>query len=765
MEITNGITDQPTVTELNHVALAIAAMALTHYAFARPLMTTGPNGKLFWMWLATLIWAFVFPLIMIFSDAYSGTLTGEAFFVIIKIISVAVGVLTMQSFISYFHVKGHVSVFALTWVMNMIVVANISEAVMTQFKNYLEPEDPTQDPNIVDLINAGIGAGLNCVLLWQSVAGPGMRVIKSGENNIRLASDYRPWFIISYTAWNMLFRSRLIENTSWLVFFTVSLLLPLIEHFNGEGDWLQIRGIGLLAYLVYGLGLTPGEGRLFPVYNTDGYYKAGDDASFISAFQRNDVYRWGLIVVGGITLGLSLWECRVQSRTFLGVFTTTRHEVPDKLGLPSLPHLHTPAPGIQVGKQIRMNRRGTAPAWQVNLEILGGASLLLGVTLYCVFGSMIEPRDWTFGVVLGVLFVAALLFSTAARLFPLVAHVFVLLSLVIVIPYSEAFRTMSTGFEYVALYSVYFVAFLISILRIDNVLRQNKAEEVGYYEIGTSNPWSRFARWLGDDMFPSNNIMDSAGYSWALFGVVAFSILVESVQDVINGNYLNAAAGAYLVAAMPRAAMHKYDPKVAFFAPIRKSWNHILFIDNSHTGFYDLVYETRWPWVLLFISTRLAFAYDESRSHFGSLLVIFAASLFTEAPRSFVKLDPHLFIQNYSYVILFQSIVLAFYDPFETYADTSDWFNENAVTAWGAANCGFVLLHMIYKGVNYKDGSDQRRTSMGSRASRESLDNATGKRISVASISAQEERRASRRRSSVELEQGNAATGKVDPGL
>merc|ERR1712032_67451 len=133
-----------------------------------------------------------------------------------------------------------------------------------------------------------------------------------------------------------------------------------------------------------------------------------------------------------------------------------------------------------------------------------------------------------------------------------------------------------------------------------------------------------------------------------------------------------------------------------------------------------MVYETDWFWVAMYTSWNLCFCLDERREHFAAVVVTLLVSLVTDLPRPLGS-DPHLWAQTRVFTLVFYYILITIYDPFQEFADSRFWFTEDAVRFWGMANLGACVLYSIYKGVTYGDGSDQRRVSIGSRASRESL--------------------------------------------
>lgn len=284
-----------------HLLISLAAPALVWFLFAKPLMTIGPKKSLGLMGLTVFVWCILFPVIMITTGSTKLSISGETDFVVVKLLSVAFIMLVFQGFIVASYYKKHINSKTMTWVIGGLFMINILEACYTQFNNYLEPQATSK--HVIDVLNPIIGLGLVGIVI-ATYLHRRIEIVRPDKKQIRLDAKLGTWFIISYTIWNLLFRSRLIENTSSLIFATLSLGLPLICHFTKTGDWLQIRGVGLLSLMIFTFGLTPAmqNFNLLPVYNKDGYDKPSDNESIISKAQSNDVYRWGMFIAALGTL-------------------------------------------------------------------------------------------------------------------------------------------------------------------------------------------------------------------------------------------------------------------------------------------------------------------------------------------------------------------------------------------------------------------------------------------------------------------------------
>lgn len=293
-----------------HILISLAAPALVWFLFAKPLTTIGPNGSLKLMTATLIVWCVILPLTMIATGSTNLSISGETGFVVLKLVSVVVIMLVFQAFIAAKYYKLEIRTLWWSRVIVLMFAANIAEAIYTQTKNYYEPG--AEAKHIVDILNPIIGVLLLLVLVGNyRKKEVGVKVDKQ-RNSIQLDAKLGTWFIIAYTIWNMLFRSRLISNTSSLIFATLSLGLPLICHFTGTGDWLQIRGVGLLALMIFTFGITPAikHFNLLPLYNKEGYDEDVDEDNIISRVQDTEAYRYGMLVAGIATTALAFREIR-----------------------------------------------------------------------------------------------------------------------------------------------------------------------------------------------------------------------------------------------------------------------------------------------------------------------------------------------------------------------------------------------------------------------------------------------------------------------
>lgn len=291
-------------TLTTHIFLSVATTLFVNFFFVAPVTTTGPNDTLAYMYSSLACWGILLPSIIIFNGSYKDSSTGseDVDFVLIKLISLIVGLFAINSFIIYDHYTemGNNQSFRLTMtiVLTTILCLNILEACVSQYRKWVS------DREIVDLINSIIGVLLCVAIVVRYIGTYKMGIYKNSEV-VYLDSNLDIYSILGYTSWNLLFRSRLGESTLVLLFTVLTLLFPILVHILNYGDWLHVRVISLLAYLILITGISPGEGRIFPIYNNQGYDPEYDNDSVITIVQKTCYYRYGLITLSGVFIVIS----------------------------------------------------------------------------------------------------------------------------------------------------------------------------------------------------------------------------------------------------------------------------------------------------------------------------------------------------------------------------------------------------------------------------------------------------------------------------
>lgn len=259
---------------MDNLYTTVAAMSFTWLCVCYPLI----NRIKIVTPLVFFFWLIFIPTYMLFNDSLNVTLANDnKLFTTIKFLSIVIATLVMQILIVKKYDK-HVNL-----IIGSLFFVNILEAVVTQFRD----RDDT-----VDTLNSVIGIFLLIWLVFNSNI-----KLKGG-----LQSNFNIWYILAYTAWNLLFRSELLQNDAVLLFFGVSLVLPIVSHVTNKGDWLQVRAYTLLTTLILTWGLGSGKWRILPQYNQDGYVEEDDK---LKKILNHNGYRYTVLGLGIIFTILS----------------------------------------------------------------------------------------------------------------------------------------------------------------------------------------------------------------------------------------------------------------------------------------------------------------------------------------------------------------------------------------------------------------------------------------------------------------------------
>ena len=149
-------------TTSSHIFTAIATSCFAWLLVAKPAITLSGSGKYskyFLIILVHLILAIILPIVFLSSNLHLER--DESTFVIIKMVALMAGALVREAIIIYFDsttVKKGISYSrVLTFVIIGLLIANIAEAVYTQFKNLdLVLPGSSEVPNL-NLINSVVG--------------------------------------------------------------------------------------------------------------------------------------------------------------------------------------------------------------------------------------------------------------------------------------------------------------------------------------------------------------------------------------------------------------------------------------------------------------------------------------------------------------------------------------------------------------------------------------------------------------------------------
>jgi len=250
---------------------------------------------------------------MIANESYNLDIYGDDTFRLAKFLSVSIAIIIIQISLCYTNVHpGKSATRFLTHVTYLFFVVNILEASAVSFTNLNKPSyDGVNDFPEVNLL-----LGIVSVIMVVSLCITWFNEKKQIEMNLQgdqlmLNCNFSTCLILSYTFWNLGFKIQEIESPLVLMYFVVSLLLPVVTHYMGIGDWLQVRGLTLLFAIIVELGLAKGETTIFPAYNKIGYDQNQTENSSLSKFFGNRDFKIFLVVMSMLTVCGSLFNLKL----------------------------------------------------------------------------------------------------------------------------------------------------------------------------------------------------------------------------------------------------------------------------------------------------------------------------------------------------------------------------------------------------------------------------------------------------------------------
>lgn len=282
-------------TIMFHIFISLATACLGWIFMLKPLM----SRKKLIFGITSLFWLFLIPLLVVLSGALTDSVmaredeNNSLLFIYLKFFSVWASALFLIGFILYGDSKNMSK--TRTWVFGILLVGNIIEAAQEQIRNKRTGNE------IVDIVNGSFGFILGILVIISLYYSNGVNVVKN-KDQVFLNLPLDTFFILAYTFWNILFRSYLLENSGTLLFVVVSLFLPLFLHFMGIGSWFQNRVFTLFFYMLVMIGFSKGQGRIFPVYNEQGYIEEPDSKSPLSYIQGEEWYKVVLLILTGLCL-------------------------------------------------------------------------------------------------------------------------------------------------------------------------------------------------------------------------------------------------------------------------------------------------------------------------------------------------------------------------------------------------------------------------------------------------------------------------------
>lgn len=333
------------LTTASHIFLAIASACFAWILFCIPAMKLMNSKWSLWLIMFTLlVYCIIIPAVMISNESIFTNLSGEKEFMLAKFISVIGGIFIISGCLLYNYsgvklatklkdgcswIAKKIPRFeqtlnnigaslekisfekAMTFLISVLMIVNIGEAGYVSF-NAVKENKPEVD-NITEFQPMNLSLGIMSVILILVLL---INIFKSEnlmnasykDGFLKLSSNFGWLFILAYTFWNLAFRVQLVENTSVLLFFTVSLLLPIVTHFLKIGDWMQIRAYTLLFLMIINMGLAYGEGSLFPSYNQTGYEKHKDLDDVLTKPLRTKELKIFLVVISVVLTLLALFK-------------------------------------------------------------------------------------------------------------------------------------------------------------------------------------------------------------------------------------------------------------------------------------------------------------------------------------------------------------------------------------------------------------------------------------------------------------------------
>lgn len=312
---------QPTQTDLikdkfstsTHIYLAIASTCLAWLLVVKPgitLLDTKGYTKYLPIAIVYIGLCIILPIIYISQGLYNET--DEGTFIISKIAAISVVAIIRAAYLIYYNETNNKDFRWFTWIIMFLFAVNIFEAVVVQYTQRDKFIGGPVDVPYIDVVNSVAGLGLILVLIVMTVKGHLFGIEKS-STKLRLVSNLGPLFILAYTFWNLLFVIQM-GDVSTLLFFCVTLLLPIIVECVGSADWLQTRGITLIFFMFLTLGLGYNQANILPMYNNNDDYGLVNiddklvEGNIIQQAQQNYYVRLGLMVLTCIFTFLALYK-------------------------------------------------------------------------------------------------------------------------------------------------------------------------------------------------------------------------------------------------------------------------------------------------------------------------------------------------------------------------------------------------------------------------------------------------------------------------
>jgi hypothetical protein len=114
--------------------------------------------------------------------------------------------------------------------------------------------------------------------------------------------DISLWIVLAYTFFDTLFRSYMMNNSSTMLFFMSSMVLPIISDIVYPYSWLHTRVLSLFMYAMIAVGFGKDDTRILPFYNEQGYMEKADSESQLSIIQGEQWYKILMMVLTSVCI-------------------------------------------------------------------------------------------------------------------------------------------------------------------------------------------------------------------------------------------------------------------------------------------------------------------------------------------------------------------------------------------------------------------------------------------------------------------------------
>lgn len=175
---------------------------------------------------------------------------------------------------------------------------------------------------------------------------------------------------------------------------------------------------------------------------------------------------------------------------------------------------------------------------------------------------------------------------------------------------------------------------------------------------------------------------------WVLYFVLIINISEATIKDMTLGNYFNGVCGVFLLLSQPLPDLGYDGKRVTSFMGI----DSVQSLGKARASYFDFIYVLPFGWSLVYSTWNLCFCLDSRRSHFASA----GAVLFVPLVRACYHRRYDMWMQSRVYTLALRYVLLAYYDVYDRWLDTTEWYDASTVEYWGLANMVLGALHFIW---------------------------------------------------------------------